>query len=370
MFSAIAIALLASVSYAQTEMPCFIAYPIDTSGSMADYSFDKVKEALVGDIGQISEGDINYIIPFAENELAVKRITYDDTDPGMQDAKSFINNLSATGQFTHLEEGCDSAVLALLDEPGEAVRVIILISDGISDPGPNHKRIQLEELSSRIPAGIKFYLVDPSEGEYPGFHEEDIGGFTAYTKPGLNLTVFPVSSRLPELFSVLRAASRPSIPEATPEQEVTPESKHRSRSMILFAVMGIGLLVVLGRLLRRVIFRGKASDDSEETREGRDQIRMLSVRAGDIQRRFPAPVTFTVGGGKRDDIQVQGAMNRELTVRAEDDTCSYIQKAGLGKKDEGRIFRAQEFSLSIGTLVSVSLESDKERLHRYVKEVR
>ena len=94
----------------------------------------------------------------------------------------FIKDQVADGRYTNLDEGIDAARLKLMEEPGEAIRTIVLISDGLSDPDPHHGKVKLEELSSRVPKGkFSFYLIDLSGGSYPGFSEMRLGSFLFHT---------------------------------------------------------------------------------------------------------------------------------------------------------------------------------------------
>ncbi len=362
-------------SFSQTQWkPCYTAYVFDTSGSMVNYGFDQAKEALLGELEDLRERDIGFIVPFAENELTTKRVTYADVCQDIEDVKMFVSGLSATGKFTNLDEGVDSGILALLDEPGEAILTLTLLSDCTPDPGPNHKKMQLTELSDRIPSRIMFYVIDLSQREYPGFIAENIAGFRSYTKAGINLTVFPVNvARLPELLSLLK----PSFETVGVEDELGNGS-WRWYGLVILAVIIPVAVIILRQRPRTINFGDIQAEavnvetpdgqegEAEEDSDGHTQIQMLSVKIGDDQRRFPAPVTFTIGGGKSDDVWVQGGKLRELRISSDDDTCIFRQRTGFLRKSKGPIFRSREFMLSTGISVSVSLQLDRTE-HRYIK---
>jgi len=380
--------LASSQAQTQGDAQVLISYVIDVSASMKNHGFNEVLEAVISDITYLKEGDIAYIIPFAENEREIMRVEYEDTkEAKIKAVELFIRNLSANGQFTNLDEGIDAALVKLMDELAKGTRTIILISDCASDPDPYHATIKLDNLSGRIPRGLRLYLIDLSNSDrrYPGFLSMRIGAFSGFTKPGTDMTIFPLKDavNLKELLSELRKQAelhKPSKQSPVKSRE-EPSSEWDYSIFLPYAIpliflilLAIAILLLLKRRaikLRPLLFEGAEIDTEEEKEtesENSKKINMFYVRVGDVEKRFGPPVMLTVGGSRRDDFVVRGARRRELSLLISEDKQYFWQRKGLMRREKGSIFSSRSFLLMNGTPVSVNLESDEKPLHRYLKQ--
>ena len=328
-------------------------YVLDTSGSMSKYGFTVAKQAVLGNIKKTDRTSISYVIPFAENEGAIRRITYKDK-PGFGSVESYMNRLTTSGKRTNLDEGVDAGILAVGGERYILRRTVILITDAESAPDPHHSMIQLDQLSKRVPRGIRFYVIDlTTDKSYPGYSRRRFGRFTGYTKPGTNLVVFSISS---DMLKSLLSELTPSFP--IPVQRVA----------LFSALLGIVIIVSFIALISRHgaegndLFEGEEVDDNED----RDRpIGTVHIKVGsNVECRFGTPVTLTVGGSRRDDFRVKEAKVRELTVAISTEEQFFRQKQGL-RRVSGPLFRSKSFTLSTGTPVVLRLRTDNQELHRY-----
>jgi len=375
-----------TLSHAQGELPRLTAYVLDVSASMKKHGFNEAKEALINDIKRMTQGDVAFIIPFAENEREIKRIEYDDImTPNITSVERFIRHQIANGQFTNIDEGIDAAKVKLMEQPREAKRTIILISDGISDPDHYHNAIRLEALAKRIPKGIfSFYFIDLSNNRYPRFPASNIGTFTSFSQPDTALTVLPLRdvSKMQELLAQL-SEQRKHSKQNDSEKITEPESKNQdfSRSLsqrytiiALLIVLALATAILLLLILRGnnkhkpPLFEGveiETEEEGEKETDKGEQNETLYVKVNNTEKRFGIPVMLTIGSGQNDDFKVHGAIKQELTIMVSDDEGYFKQRTGFGRKEEGNIFGSKSFSLRNGIPVIVKLESEKKTLHRY-----
>ena len=356
------------------------AYVLDCSGSMKKHGFPEAKEALMDKVKRIKRGDVNYIIPFAENDRDSLRVVYEDTlTPRFHGVESFIRDLTADGQYTNFDEGLDKAKIVLREEPGAGIRNIILISDGLSDPDPHHNEIKLDDLASRIPSGLfSFYIIDLANNEYPSLSTTTIGDFSGYSQPGSSLVVIPLEDavRLGELFTELDKKAEKNPP---PVDEISEQILEKQElpvwllryliPLILLVLFMVALLVLRLRKtanLGPVLFEGAEVDTEDNGAEQKNRNRIVRIKVADTERSFGIPVMLTVGSKRKDNFTVKDARRRELTVLISEDKQVFTHRQGLIRKDRGSIFRSRSFSLRNGTPVLVSLQSDGQALHRYL----
>lgn len=341
------------------------AHIVDTSGSMAYYGFHNCKQAILDTLRGIGRRDIHYLIPFAENDGAIKRVTYRDKSR-FWSVENYMQRLRADGQYTNYDEGVESGCLALSQEPWWLSRTIILTTDCQSDPDKHHTWFSIEQLSRRVPNEFRFYIIDVSNRRYPGLSAKRIGKFVGYTRPGRNFVVFPIQSyRLRELLPELtsRRFSLPSLPSL-------PSPPWYPYSLYALAVVVAGAVTFLIILLRRRagrddLFEGEEiAEDEPEQRNG-----LVHVKIGDdVERRFTAPVKLTIGSRRHDDFKVRGARRREISLHISEGKELFRHRQGMFRKLKGPIYRLRSFTLKNGVNVVVRLGAD-EPLHRYLKEV-
>ena len=375
------VAVSVSQDILQQVEPRITAYVLDSSGSMKKHGFNEAKEALIDKIKHIKRRDVGYVIPFAENDRDFLRVVYEDTlPPRFQAVESFIRNLTADGQYTNFDEGLDKARILLMEESGEGIRNIILISDGLSDPDPHHNEIKLEDLASRVPRGIfSFYIIDLSNNKYPGLSATTIGSFTGYSQSGSSLVVIPLEDavRLRDLFTELDKGAEENPPSVDENSEQVTEKQELpvwlSRYGIPLMLLSLLLITFLILKLRKsanlgpVLFEGAEVDTADNDAEQKSRNGMVRIKVGDTERSFGAPVMLTVGSRRKDDFTVKGARRRELSVLISDDRQQFTHRQGLIKRARGPIFRSRSFLLSTGTPVVVRLQADASPLHRYLK---
>ena len=354
------------------------AYVLDCSGSMKQHGFAEAKEALIEKVKRIRRREVNYIIPFAENERQVLRVVYEDIlPPRLQAVESFIRELTADGQYTNFDEGIDTAKLSLMREPGDASHNIMLLTDGISDPGPHHNEIKLDDLASRVPSGLfSFYIIDLANNEYPGLSTTTIGNFSGYSQPGSSLVVIPLQDavRLGELFTELDKKAEKSPPVVDGISEQLPEKQEfpvwRSSYLVPLILLALILAVLLILRLRKsanlgpILFEGAEVDTEDNDAEQKNKTRTVCIKVGGTERRFGIPVMLTVGSRKKDNFTVKDARRCELTVLVSEDKQFFRHRKGIIRKDRGSIFRSRSFSLRDGTPVRIDMQSDGQTLHR------
>jgi hypothetical protein len=343
----IAVLVILSAVAAWIFMGNVFSYVIDTSGSMVR-DFSTVKQSILADLRHIGRFEVSYIVPFASNEGAYRRVT---SRSSFSSVESYMSGLSAKGQYTNFEEGLDSAAILLTKERSRGQRRIILITDGISDPDSNHRMVSMEELSERLPRKMRLYIVDLSNRRYR-YPTKRVGRFVGYTKPGSNFVIIPVQAeRLSSLLPVLSGRS------------YVPYYPYSLFGLAGLAVMVIIIIILRGRQERDDLFEGEEIEDEES-----DKPNIVQVMVGDAERRFGSPVKLTIGSGKGNDFRIRGARRRELSVHiCSNGNHTFKHRNGFFHVLKGQIYRSRQFTLKTGIPVTIRLNSAK-RLHRYVKE--
>lgn len=156
---------------------------LDTSGSMnKEGRFESAKEVLIREIDDAKPGDVMYIGSFDSNDHIIGRLAVDETG-SREDKKKFIDavrSLSAKGLWTNIDEPLKASKAIMYDEraPGK----IVILSDGLSDPSPDHQPVDLGKIAEIVPQslGWSLYLIGLSQ---------DIEGLFQTKSPEAVLTV-------------------------------------------------------------------------------------------------------------------------------------------------------------------------------------
>ena len=118
-----------------------LVFCLDTSGSMQKQGrFEAAKSVLAQQIRDAQPGDVIYVIAFDSNDYPIGRL--DVGEDGSPEAKeqllAKIQGLKAKGRYTNLDEPLQAAKAFLLEERSLGTRKILILSDGLSDPSPDH----------------------------------------------------------------------------------------------------------------------------------------------------------------------------------------------------------------------------------------
>jgi hypothetical protein len=353
-----------------------VAVALDVSGSMRPY-FREAQEALLELLGSLRPCDRFHVIPFSETKLEglARELTTESRASVLAEAETFVRGLrpggrkgDAYGHYTNLDEGVDAAMLALLREDDGRKGMIVMISDGLSDPDPQHRPVDLAELGRRIPRGaFNLYLVDLLGRGIPGLEPGQIGSFDVGRVANTPVIVIPLR-RVEDLRRLLhelesrdraeevppRRDALPEAPQPGPEGEPDPEPRTlwRELAWVLPLLVAAAIAVTLVARRRRVAAPAPGP-------------RRLVIRMNGEERRYGLPATLTIGGGERDDMRAHGAREGELHLR--------VSARGDGdfrlNGQRGGFFGARQFALSNGVAVEarVELVDSRERpVHRYV----
>jgi len=158
------VVLIMVIFYPATVLADVLVYCLDTSGSMKkNGKFDAAKTVLIQGIEAARPGDVVYVIAFDTNDYPLGRV--DVGEDGSEEVKAKliakIRGLKAQGLYTNLDEPLQAAKALLLEERTPGARKIIILSDGLSDPSPDHTRIDIPGIGEMIPQelGWAVYLV-------------------------------------------------------------------------------------------------------------------------------------------------------------------------------------------------------------------
>ncbi|MBI3911530.1 MAG: VWA domain-containing protein [Armatimonadetes bacterium] len=141
-----------------------LVFCLDTSGSMQKQGrFEAAKSLLAQQIRETQPGDVIYVIAFDSNDYPIGRL--DVGEDGSPEAKeqllAKIQVLKAKGRYTNLDEPLQAAKAFLLEERAPGARKILILSDGLSDPSPDHSKLDLKGIAEMIPQTLAWavYLV-------------------------------------------------------------------------------------------------------------------------------------------------------------------------------------------------------------------
>lgn len=160
---------------------------LDISGSMnKDRKFEAAKGALIQQVKEAPPGDVVYVIAFDSNDYTLGRV--DVGEDGSPEAKeqliAKIRGLKARGRYTNLDQPLKAAKALLLEERAPGARKIVILTDGVSDPSPDHSKVDLTGIGQMIPQtlGWAVYIVGLPD---------DIAGLFQTQSPETGLVVAP-----------------------------------------------------------------------------------------------------------------------------------------------------------------------------------
>src|SRR5437867_1113409 len=293
-----------------------VAVPVDVSGSMRPY-FREAQDALLDLLNSLRPCDSFHIIPFSETKLEglSRELTPENRASVLAEAEAFVRRIrpggrkgDAYGHWTNLDEGVDAATLALLREDDRRNAMIVLISDGLSDPDPQHKPVDLAELGRRVPRGaLNLYLVDLSGHEIAGLERDQIGPFDVGRVANAPVVVIPLQ-RVEDLRLLLQELENQGRAEEVQSAQEPPSGGEREEPPVKLRPLRYGLIWLLPLVMAAIIivaatFLRRRRHTVEEPRRPR---RVL-IRLDGEERRYGLPATLTIGSGERDDIRVRGA---------------------------------------------------------------
>jgi len=156
---------------------------VDTSGSMnKEGRFESAKDVLIREIDNAKPGDVLYVGNFDSNDYLIGRLTVDEAgSPAEKESLiAKVRSLSAKGHWTNLDQPLKASKAIMLDE--RATGKIVLLSDGLSDPSPDHQPVDLAKIAEIVPQslGWSLYLIGLSQ---------DIEGLFQAKAPEKELTV-------------------------------------------------------------------------------------------------------------------------------------------------------------------------------------
>lgn len=164
-----------------------LVFCLDISGSMQKQGrFDAAKSVLTRHIRDARPGDVVYVIAFDSNDYPLGRLEVGED--GSAEAKeqliATLQRLKARGRYTNLDQPLKSAKALLLEERAPGARKIVILSDGVSDPSPDHSKVDLTGIGQMIPQtlGWAVYIVGLPD---------DIAGLFQTPSPETGLVLAP-----------------------------------------------------------------------------------------------------------------------------------------------------------------------------------
>ena len=320
------VALLAALLSPAVGGAAVLVFCLDTSGSMNKHGkFEAAKVALIQQIKEAPPGDVVYVIAFDSNDYPLGRLEVGED--GSPEAKTQlmakIQGLKARGRYTNLDQPLKSAKALLLEERAPGARKIVILSDGISDPSPDHSKIDLTGIAQMIPQtlGWAVYLVGLPD-DIAGLFQappQDTGFVLAPEEPhikGIALQRFsrekleaavtvakrdvPAPAPLPlpapavqePLPLPLPVQDASALPETTPESTGKAEAPRARPAFPLLWVLGAGLCAVMGvwPLWRRRRPRNKTlTSFTLDVQEGTGATQRFPVAFGDKEKKTVGP---------------------------------------------------------------------------------
>ncbi len=213
-----------------------LIFCLDTSGSMQKQGrFDAAKSVLTRHIRDARPGDVVYVIAFDSNDYPLGRLEVgeDGSPEAKEQLIATMQRLKARGRYTNLDQPLKAAKALLLEERAPGARKIVILSDGVSDPSPDHVKVDLTGIGQMIPQtlGWAVYIVGlpddiaglfqtsaPETGLVLAPEEPHIKGIALarFSRAKLEEAVTTAKTDPPPVVPPLPAPAPPAVPETTP----------------------------------------------------------------------------------------------------------------------------------------------------------
>ena len=206
-------------------------------------------------------GDVVYVIAFDSNDYPLGRLEVGED--GSPDAKEQLivnmQRLKARGRYTNLDQPLKAAKALLLEERAPGARKIVILSDGVSDPSPDHVKVDLTGIGQMIPQtlGWAVYIVGLPD---------DIAGLFQTSAPETGLVLAPEEphikgialarfsrAKLEEAVSTAKTDPPPVVPPPPAVPETTPAPPPVKASSPPLAVAPRSPWPLLGGLLSALL---------------------------------------------------------------------------------------------------------------------
>jgi len=193
-----------------------LVFCLDISGSMQKQGrFDAAKSVLARHIRDARPGDVVYVIAFDSNDYPLGRIEVGEDGSAGTKAQLIANmqRLKARGRYTNLDQPLKAAKALLLEERAPGARKIVILSDGVSDPSPDHVKVDLTGIGQMIPQtlGWAVYIVGLPD---------DIAGLFQTSAPETGLVLAPEEPHIKGI--ALARFSRAKLEEAVTTAKTDP----------------------------------------------------------------------------------------------------------------------------------------------------
>lgn len=155
---------------------------LDTSGSMKHHGFEAAKNVLIEHINATKPGEVIYVIAFHTNDYLLGRLAVGENSNKDREALiDRVKELKADGKYTNIDEPLQAAKALLLEERAPGKRRIVVLSDGISDPSPDHEKVDLKTIAEIIPQalGWSVYVVGLPDDIAGLFQTQQLTGMVA-----------------------------------------------------------------------------------------------------------------------------------------------------------------------------------------------
>jgi hypothetical protein len=306
-----------------------LVFCLDTSGSMQKQGrFDAARSVLARHIRDARPGDVVYVIAFDSNDYPLGRLEVgeDGSPEAKEQLIATMQRLKARGRYTNLDQPLKAAKALLLEERAPGARKIVILSDGVSDPSPDHVKVDLTGIGQMIPQtlGWAVYIVGLPD---------DIAGLFQTSAPETGLVLAPEEPHIkgialarfsrakleeavttaktdtpPPVVAPLPAPAQPAVPEPAPAPPPVEDSPAppccappppRSAWPLLGGLLSALLLAVLGvaPLVRRRPERTPRAAFVLDVQEATGEAKRVPLVLGKGERKTLGP---------RGDIPLEG----------------------------------------------------------------
>jgi hypothetical protein len=152
---------------------------------MKYHGFEAAKNVLIEHINATKQGEVIYVIAFHTNDYLLGRLAVGENSN--KDREALINRvkeLKADGKYTNIDEPLQAAKALLLEERASGKRRIVVLSDGISDPSPDHEKVDLKTIAEIIPQelGWSVYVVGLPDDIAGLFQTQQLTGIVTHSE--------------------------------------------------------------------------------------------------------------------------------------------------------------------------------------------